>query len=454
MTDFNGAFGDKRRDAAVQRLEQAMVEQSSVVVRQLGGTRAGELSAHRVLSSESVTPAKMLQCMAAQTATAATGLRVVMAQDTVQFNFLGRERTELGPAGRCGKHTVPGFFMHAGVAVSAEPDCPAVLGLVEAQIWTRQADAVAQRRLRQLADKESHRWLQGMHAASQRLGAAREVIVAGDAESDIYALFARRPGNVQLLVRVGQNRATTEQGLLFEVAQQWPLLCVEQVQVVPRQPGQSARVADVELRAGTVVLRCPRNGLHEGDPESLRLTLVEAQERHAPAGVQPLHWRLLTTLPGTDAAAACEAVRLYRLRWRIEQCFRMLKNDGLRLQETQTIDRARLFKLATLAMNAAVRIVQLVDARDGSPRPATDVASPLEIEAAAALCPQLQGKTRPQQNPHPVASLAWLSWIAARLGGWNCYGKPPGPKTMRRGWDRFAAIAEGFALSKYGFVNV
>jgi hypothetical protein len=38
--------------------------------------------------------------------------------------------------------------------------------------------------------------------------------------------------------------------------------------------------------------------------------------------------------------------------------------------------------------------------------------------------------------------------IAARLGGWNCYYKPPGPKTMRNGWTRLAAMLEGKALAK------
>lgn len=451
MTDFSGAFGDRRRDAAVQRLEQAMVEQSSVVVRQLGGSRAGEISAHRVLSNEAVTPARMLERIAAQTAVAVAGCRVVVAQDTAVINQRGRERIEVGPTGRCGKQVMRGFFIHAAVAVMAEPQCEAVLGLVDAQIWSREDGGVEQRRQRRLADKESHRWVRSMQLSSHYLAAARQIIVVGDAESDIYAVFARRPCNVELLVRAGQDRATAEQGRLFEVPSQWPALCCTSVQVVARHPGEVTRQAKLELRAGTVVLRHPRNGLREGDPQELSLMLIEARECDAPPDVQPLHWRLLTTLPGQDADAAIEAVQLYRLRWRIEQCFRMLKNDGLQLPETQTVKPKRLFNLATLAMTAAVRIVQLVDARDGSPRPATDAASPVEIQAAMALCPKLEGATERQKNLHPIASLAWLSWIVARLGGWNCYGKPPGPKTMRRGWNRFTAIAEGFALSKHGY---
>ena len=126
----------------------------------------------------------------------------------------------------------------------------------------------------------------------------------------------------------------------------------------------------------------------------------------------------------------------------------------MRIEETQTAEPHRLFNLAALATGAAVRIIQLVDARDGSDRPASDVADAAQIAAAAALGPTLEGRTDRQRNPHRAGSLAWMSWIVARLGGWNCYYKPPGPKTMRDGWRRFAAIAEGYQLTHPATQNV
>jgi hypothetical protein len=151
-----------------------------------------------------------------------------------------------------------------------------------------------------------------------------------------------------------------------------------------------------------------------------------------------------------EFAAAQDIVRLYRLRWRIEQVFRSMKSDGLRLEETQVQEASRLFKLAAIALTAAVRTIQLVDVRDGSERPASDVADEDLIRAAEAIGPKLERNTTRQKNPHPTRSLAWLSWIAARLGGWNCYYKPPGPKTMRAGWNRLGAMAVGYAIAMAG----
>ena len=69
------------------------------------------------------------------------------------------------------------------------------------------------------------------------------------------------------------------------------------------------------------------------------------------------------------------------------------------------------------------------------------------VEAAAAIGGALEGKTMRQKNPHPRGSLSWLAWITARLGGWNAYYKPPGPKTMADGWRRLAAMLDGYAIA-------
>jgi hypothetical protein len=117
------------------------------------------------------------------------------------------------------------------------------------------------------------------------------------------------------------------------------------------------------------------------------------------------------------------------------------------LPDLQTHNADRLFKMGALALGAAVRTIQLVDARNGGGRPGSDVADPEILEAGAAIGPSLEGKTPRQRHRHPARSLAWRSWIAARVGGRACYDKPPGPKTMRVGWDKLAAIATGCPLA-------
>jgi hypothetical protein len=439
-----GHFGDARRAATGSILIERVAETGTLVVRKLGRDRAGEVAIHRFLSAPSVTTGEMVETLAARTASACVGREIVVAQDTTEINFAGHEerRRGLGPAGN---GISAGFFIHPQIAIDSKTG--AVLGLLGARIWTRSDEIAAETSgARALEDKESIRWLEGAECAAACLTEAASVVVVADREGDIYASFARCPAGVDLIVRAAQDRTLRDGTRLFAASASWPELAQTEVRVAPSRAGARGRIAKVALRAGSVVISRPRHGSDLSDPPHLTLYMVEAREIDGPADGSLL-WRLLTTRAVTSAADAAEIVRLYKLRWRIEEIFRALKSDGMQLEETQMHDAGRLFKLAMVGLAAATRTLQLVNARDGSPRPATDVIDAALLPAAEAIGPTLEGKTERQQNPHPRHSLAWLAWIIARLGGWNCYGRPPGPKTMRAGWTNFVTMAVGFLIA-------
>ena len=404
-----GYFGDARRAAVGSTLVERVMETGSLVIRKLGGDRAGEIAIHRFLSAPSVTTVEIVQTLAGRTVGACDGRRIVVAQDTTEINFAGREerRRGLGPAG---DGVSAGFFIHPQIAIDSETG--AVLGLLGARIWTR-TDEIAATHARALEDKESIRWLEGAECAAALLSEAASVVVVADREGDIYAGFARRPAGVDLIVRAAQDRTLHDGKRLFTAPAAWSELARSQVLVAPSRAGGRGRIATVVLRAGPVVISRPRHASDRSDPPRLTLHMVEAREINGPTAGQPLLWRLLTTLNVTSAADAQEIVRLYRLRWRIEEIFRALKSDGMRLEETQMEEAGRLFKLALVGLAAATRTLQLVDARDGGPRPATDVLDAELLPAAEAIAATLEGKTARQQNS-PSALLACLARLDHR----------------------------------------
>jgi DDE family transposase len=443
-----GYQGDSRRVRRGERLMDDIVQSGCVVMRKLSGGRAAEVAAHRFLGSPEVTPDALLTGLTDRTRQACRGRYVVAAQDTTEINFSGADRGRRG-LGLAGDGKSLGFFAHAVVAIDADDE--AVLGIAGARIWTRGIDKVTERQERHLEDKESERWLEGCQTAASVLGEAARIVVVGDRESDIYQIFTRKPSGIDLIVRARGNRKLADGGLLFETAALFAPIVGKNVKVAPRQPrlpGDKGRIADVELSYGQVTIAKPKTGRTTPDAEQATLNLVVAREVGDPGSGPPLLWRLLTTLPVETVEDAEEVIRLYRLRWRIEQVFRVLKRDGLALEETQIEGAARLFNLTALALGAAARIIQLTDARDASNRPATDVIDPSLIDAVHAISKTLEGKTDRQKNHHPPGSLTWLAWITARLGGWNCYYKPPGPKTMADGWRRLAYMLGGYAIAE------
>jgi hypothetical protein len=447
MRGFAMAFGigDVRVAARGEWLLDRIVATGSLVVKKLGGDRAGEAAVHRFLSSPYVSVDAIVQTLAARTAAQCRGRRIVAIQDTTEINFAGRaaRRRGLGPGGN-GRD--PGFFLHPLLAVDL--DSEAVIGLLGAHIWTRAEKPAGERHGRRLDEKESRRWHDGCATAAAALADAAALTMIADRESDIYELFARRPERLDLIVRAAQDRRLADGGLLFAALAAAPELTRRTIRVPPRRIGDKGRRAELAIKAATVRIRRPKNRPAEpGLPAALTLTLVEAVEIDPPNPKEAIVWRLLTTHRAATAEEAVAVIDLYRLRWRIEQLFRALKSDGMRLEDSQVLDAERLFILAAMGLAAAVRTLQLVDARDGSERPISDVIDANLIAPLCAISRSLEGKTTRQKNPHPPTSLAFVAWIAARLGGWNCYYKPPGPKTMRDGWTRLCAMLHGYTLA-------
>ena len=428
-----------------------IVRSGSLVVRRFSARRADEIGAHRLLDSPKVTPDGILAPFCARTAEACRGRRIVAAQDTTEINFSGADRSRRG-LGLAGDGKSLGFFIHPVIAIDADDE--AVLGIAGAKIWTRGMAKAKNHATRPLHEKESLCWLEGVGIAASVLETAASITVVGDRECDIFEVFAaERPANVQLLVRARSDRRLAGGGKLYASGDGFAQAGEMLVKVAPKGPGDRGRTARVAVSFGRVDLARPANLLADTAnmasgkvPASLELSLVIAREINAPAGKEPLQWRLLTTAAVESFEDAVETIRFYRLRWRIEEVFRTLKKDGLALEQSQIETAPRLFNLAALGLAAAVRIIQLVDARDGGPRPATDVIDAAQIEPVAMIGASLEGKTERQKNPHPKASLAWMAWIAARLGGWHCYYKPPGPKTMADGWKRLATMLEAVKI--------
>jgi len=422
-----------------------MVSRKTVCLRRLGGNRRGELRAGRFFANTAVTAAKLVAGWSDRTGAACAGRHVLAIQDRceVKFATTAQRRRGLGPVK---KGNAYGVLVHAMVAVDgASGSC---LGLVGGDVWSRDGVNPTPHRQRPLAERESVHWVSTAQQAKQVLKPAAMVTVVADREADIYPSWASVPeANFHLLGRAMSDRLLAGGGMLFAATAEFPVAGRRKIELRAHDPAHPKRPAVVELRYGEVEICRPRD---EGDvslPPTVRLRLVEVREIDPPAEVEPLHWRLLTTHEIADAAAAWQIVGWYQLRWVIEQLFRVMKSQGLQLEDSQIASAERLVKLAAAATKAACIDIQLVQERDGKDQlPASNVFTEPEIETLEALGPTLEGKTERQKNPHPIRSLAGAGWVIARLGGWNCYYKPPGPITFRRGMEQFYAIHRGRKL--------
>jgi DDE family transposase len=401
----------------------------------------------RFLRNHAVTAGEMVCHAATGTAARVAGRDIVVIQDTSELTLGGGRAREngYGPVGKGG--ALGGLLLHAALVL--EIGSNALLGLVEAKVWNRDDGRATPRRSRATRDKESQRWLDVAARANDALAAAKSITVVSDRESDIYEHFARRPANAHLIVRACQNRKieSDEEGLLlFTFIDGLPEAGRIRMKI-PAAPGRKERIAELAIRFSPVELRKPLHGAARDLSATIGLMLIDVREVSTPEDGKPVHWRLLTTHGVTSLGEAHRIVDLYRMRWSIEEFFRLLKTAGFDIEEADIGDPQAMIKFVTAVAIAAVTVMQLVKARDGTTdQKLTDAFEPDDQPILEAVSTRLEGATAPQRNPHPKGSLAFAAWVIARLGGWTGYYGKPGPKVMRRGLDDFQRIKYGTNL--------
>ena len=127
--------------------------------------------------------------------------------------------------------------------------------------------------------------------------------------------------------------------------------------------------------------------------------------------------------------------------------------EGLRIADPAPRDR-----LILACLVAATIVLQMTAERDGTAsgrplRPLTDAFDAEDRPLLEAASRDLEGRTERQKNPHPPGSLAFATWVCARLGGWTGYYGKPGPIVILRGWTAFSASPAATCCSiRIGFL--
>jgi DDE family transposase len=445
-----GYFDDARRERCGKFLAQRMAERQTVCIRNLADDRAEQLRLRRFLANEAVTVEEMVSHRAMFVAVAAKGRHVLAIQDTSEINYQA-QKDRKRRLGKVGNGTDVGLFVHPVLGVDA--DTGECLGLIDAQVWRRTKSKAENYKALPIEQKESYRWLTGGAQAKAVLAEAAMVTVIDDREADIYEKWDRLPdASTHLLTRASRDRALADGGRLFPTLANLPEAHRFTLDV-PARPGKhAARQAVMAVRFRRVRIRRPAACSDRHASAEVELFAIEVRELNPPPGQTQILWRLLTTHRVETVEQALTVIGWYRLRWHIEQLFRTLKRQGLRVEESVIEDGEALEKLVVIALIVATITMQLVLALAAASQgpPASRVFDAEQIEVMRALQKKLQGRTRKQQNPFAPDSLAWAAWTIARLGGWTGYGSDhsKGPITMRDGLERLAGIVDGYMLAK------
>jgi hypothetical protein len=275
---------------------------------------------------------------------------------------------------------------------------------LDAQSWARPPEPGSDprgRNAKSIDEKESYRWIQAyQQAAAARRMPQTQVIVMAGREGDVYELHhtaAEGLANLHVLVRAQHDRNLASHQKLWAHMAGLPAGARRTLDV-PRQRGQAARTATVELPWAQVAIQPPAVGCKKSWPPVFVWALW-VHEPEPPSGVEALDRMLLTDQPITIAAEAWEPVQWYCRRWTIEEGHRVLKSGcGVERREfetAETLQRALAFDLIV-----AWRVLACVKLGRQLPQlPATLLCTAQELAVLVATFKKRPRPTRSAVDP-------------------------------------------------------
>jgi len=433
-------------------LLKAIISSSTAVINRFSRNRSFVVGAHRFFKNNSVTYQQIMESHYHYLSDKVSGKDLICIQDTTEYNYQHHSGIiKSGELGKISDGRTLGLRVHPTLVMDAKDGF--TYGISSFEIINRTEPPLKridkQRHSRfPIEKKESYRWLSAIQESKKRLSKAQSLTFVSDRESDIYQLWSRIPDErTHLVIRCSFFRKFKDLENEHEITRDSPLNifgCIT-VHISGAGQGVKSRDAVLEISVGRVWTLKPlilREDKANRSPDRIALTMVAVREI-CPADnnvTDPITWFLLTDLRVSNMDEALTIIEIYKGRWQIEQLFRLTKQKGLGMEESQ-LERAHSLKnLIAMVFIATVRIHQMVSFRDNQDRCGTDLFEQGELFLLEQIKPKLEGNTERSKNKNKPGSLAYFLWIMARLGNWKPEDRdPPGPITFKRGWNQFDA---------------
>ena len=367
---------------------------------------------------------------------------ILSIQDTTMLNYATHKKTKgLGDFGAGPDDK--GLIVHSALAVTPNG---IALGLLDQEIWTRNPEERGKRtekRQKPIEEKESYKWIRSMDRSQTGVPKGIRLVHVGDREADVYEFFDHAIANEQdVLVRIVQNRITTEACKLFDqVKQEAPAGQI--VVLIPRDTRRNLpeREATLEIRYSKVHVRAPHNLPKKFvENKTVTLSIVHVQEINSPEGVEPIEWYLATSMDIANLDEAVEKVTWYIHRWKIERFHYILKS-GCEIEKLQNRTAERIQKLILVYSIISARILGMTYmARQCPEEPCTLFLE--EDEWKVLYCIANRTSTAPQTAPTIKEAVSYLAKLGGFLGRKG--DGEPGVKVIWKGLNELNTVIKHY----------
>lgn len=448
-----------RRSASFKRLVQlagmmAAAPQTSLP-KQCGSWKDLK-AAYRLLNNPAVDPDAIQGTHRKLTRDACTKHAVVLSvEDDTYLSFNSHAGTK--GLGKLATGQGRGLVQHSTLAVTPTGE---LLGLLD-EFWFRRVDADEDetRRQRNARWREAKVWSDAVRRVGPAPGKTRFVHIMDRAGDNLETIRACDEVGVGYVIRAKHDRRVQDAtDKLWSFMAKQPVKSRMTVSIgkqtdITGRVTRRAREAKLSVRFSRVQLEPSWN--HSGSLKGAKsVYAVYLSESRPPKDVDPVDWMLLTGEAVTRVADAERIVEWYTRRWIIEEWHRVEK-EGCRVEASQLDDAEDIKRLAAIVSINAVRMLRLRDlagftTRQKGSRSKVKKQSenPRALQDAVPLSWLVVVASLADMDPFGLTPRDFWLTIAKR-GGWigRNGDRPPGWKTIWRGWYDVHVMAQGVELA-------
>ena len=438
----NRNFSDQRLTSRLRKIVAGLAANPEASLPRLFDS-AGLEAVYRFFSNHRVMPNDILKAHFEATRQRTQGRDFLILHDSTPFLFRAHgERKGLGRIKRNTAMSKEGFFLHASLAVAAD-GTRRPLGAAAFHTWVRGAER---------SGTEYQRWEAQIRESSERLDGLKCAIHVMDREADDYQMFGALVGDgIRFVARaLSDRRLETDEGVskLREFVRTQTMTVEREVTLTLRKPKnnpqtnkthppRATRAAKLQVSGTRVTLLRPMSS--RSIQPTLDVNVVRVWEPDPPDAAEPVEWLLYTTEPIDSPEQQLAVVDHYRTRWVIEEFFKAIKT-GCSFEARQLEDYEGLVNLLATFFPIAYQCLLLrSEARRAPEADAKTVLSADHIEVLRVL-------GRLKLPEHPTTRDVYLA--VAALGGHIKYNGEPGWRTLGYGFQKLAALTEGWLAAK------
>lgn len=452
----NAVLGDHRRTQRLVRVAQAFLKCNEGSMPDRFNNHADLTAFYRLMDCPQVTHRSVLEPHLHQTrqAIAAEEGVVLLIHDTTELDYTSH-RVVAESLGSIGDGHSRGYLCHNSLAMSEDGR---VLGLAEQILHLRREvpKGESPKAKRSHPDRQSLLWLRGC-ASTEGLRdtadrqAGRWLIDVADRGADTFEFldyelshqrdFVIRVAKTRNLAgedHVGEDRIHTK---LIPMARDLVTAGTRKVPVAATtKKSGKARMATVRLAAASVRIDRPHFCRGYAEHASIEAFVIHVAEVNPPAGVEPVEWVLLSSVPCETFAQIERVVSWYERRPAIEDYHKGMKT-GCNIEWPQMETRDRLEPVIGLISVVAVLLLQLRHlSRDEQHA----------HESATAIVPKWWVELLSMQRWGERRELTIRQFCLALAGlGGHLNRKSdgmPGWQTLWKGWRKFQLMLLGAEL--------